>query len=58
MKEWGPEALIIYDELSAPGPDDPASLIKLRRTGNLIDADYPNFLSTTYCAPFFLDAQG
>jgi hypothetical protein len=47
-----PEAIIIYDESSSPGADDPAlllspyrtsaiSLMMLRRTGYLINAHYP-----------------
>ncbi len=36
-----PETFIIYDESSLPSADDPASLLKLRRTGYIIDADYP-----------------
>jgi hypothetical protein len=50
------ESFIIYDESSSPGADDPASLLilrctlaifllMLRRTGYLIDADYPIDLS-------------
>ena len=46
------ESVIIYDECSSPGADDPASLLilrctggisllMLRRTGYIIDADYP-----------------
>jgi len=35
------EAFIVWDESSPPGPDDPASLMKLRRTGYIIDVDYP-----------------
>jgi hypothetical protein len=43
--EGGPEAFIVWDESSPPGPDDPASLMKLRRTGYIIDVDYPMDLS-------------
>ena len=35
------ETIIIYDESSAPSADDPASLLTLRRTGYIIDPDYP-----------------
>jgi hypothetical protein len=35
------EAFIIYDESSSPSADDPALLLKLRRTGYIIDANYP-----------------
>ena len=34
------ETIIIYDESSAPSADDPASLLKLRRKGHIIYADY------------------
>ncbi len=40
-----PEAFIFYDESSSPSADDPASLLKIRRTGYIIDADYPIDLS-------------
>jgi hypothetical protein len=34
-------SFIIYDDSSTPGLDDPASLLKLRRTGYIIDPEYP-----------------
>ncbi len=43
------EAIIIYDESSSPGADDPASLPKLRRTGYLIDADHSTMRLSTGC---------